>query len=136
MRLFSFLIATFTLLSGVIAVDIQKSVLVTYPPETPNSVVNQAKKAIVDAGGMITHEYTLIKYVSANATIKQPSYRLLRHGMLTILGASRPRSARKSSTQYQRGDRTTMCSSRRTKRSTSWVLGKSTCEEGRPMEAQ
>ncbi|KAK4133270.1 hypothetical protein BT67DRAFT_450555 [Trichocladium antarcticum] len=65
MRLFSFLIATFTLLSGVIAVDIQKSVLVTYPPETPNSVVNQAKKAIVDAGGMITHEYTLIKGFAA-----------------------------------------------------------------------
>jgi hypothetical protein len=61
MRLFSFLIAALTLLSGVIAVDIQKSVIVTYPPETPDSVVIQAKKAIIDAGGMITHEYTLIK---------------------------------------------------------------------------
>lgn len=61
MRLFSFLIAALTLVAGVIAVDIQKSVIVTYPPETPDSIVNQAKKAIVDAGGIITHEYTLIK---------------------------------------------------------------------------
>jgi hypothetical protein len=61
MRLFSFFIAALTLLSGVIAVDIQKSVIVSYAPETPNSVVDQAKKAIEDAGGIITHEYTLIK---------------------------------------------------------------------------
>lgn len=61
MRLFSFVLAALALFSGAIAVDIQKSVLVTYPPETPNSVVDQAKKAIVDAGGIITHEYTLIK---------------------------------------------------------------------------
>lgn len=63
MRLFSFLITALTLLSGVIAVDIQKSVLITYPPETPNNVVADAKKAIVEAGGTITHEYKLIKYV-------------------------------------------------------------------------
>lgn len=61
MRLFSFLIAALTLLSGVIAVDIQKSVLITYPPETPDGIVTDAKKAIVDAGGTITHEYKLIK---------------------------------------------------------------------------
>ncbi|KAG7285328.1 hypothetical protein NEMBOFW57_009950 [Staphylotrichum longicolle] len=65
MRLFSFLIAALTLVAGVIAVDIQKSVIVTYPPETPDSIVNQAKKAIVDAGGIITHEYTLIKGFAA-----------------------------------------------------------------------
>ncbi|KAK4040471.1 hypothetical protein C8A01DRAFT_46190 [Parachaetomium inaequale] len=65
MRLFSFLLAALTLLSGVIAVDIQKSVLITYPPETPDSVVSQAKKAVVDAGGVITHEYTLIKGFAA-----------------------------------------------------------------------
>ncbi|KAJ4306834.1 hypothetical protein N0V88_000205 [Collariella sp. IMI 366227] len=57
--------AEFLSFSGAIAVDIQKSVLVTYPPETPNSVVDQAKKAIVDAGGVITHEYTLIKGFAA-----------------------------------------------------------------------
>jgi hypothetical protein len=61
MRLFAFFLAALTLLSGVIAVDIEKSVLITYKPETPDSIVNQAKKAVVDAGGVITHEYTLIK---------------------------------------------------------------------------
>lgn len=61
MRLFAFLIAALTLLAGVIAVDIQKSVIISYAPETPNSVVEQAKKAVVEAGGVITHEYTLIK---------------------------------------------------------------------------
>lgn len=61
MRPFSFLIGALTLVSGVMAADVQKSVLVTYPPETPDSVVSQAKQAVVDAGGVITHEYTLIK---------------------------------------------------------------------------
>jgi hypothetical protein len=58
---FSSLAGALALLSGVVAVDIQKSVIVTYPPETPNSIVDQAKKAIVDAGGIITHDYNLIK---------------------------------------------------------------------------
>ncbi len=61
MRPFSLLVAGLTLLSGVIAADIQKSVIVTYPPETPDSIVDQAKKAVLDAGGIITHEYKLIK---------------------------------------------------------------------------
>ncbi|KAK4111137.1 hypothetical protein N656DRAFT_734473 [Canariomyces notabilis] len=65
MRPFAFLLASLTLLSGVIAVDIQKSVLITYPAETPDSIVDQAKKAIVEAGGVITHEYTLIKGFAA-----------------------------------------------------------------------
>jgi hypothetical protein len=65
MRLFSFLITAFTLLSGAIAVDIRKSVLITYPPETPDSVVTQAKQAIIDDGGIVTHEYTLIKGFAA-----------------------------------------------------------------------
>ncbi|KAK4101381.1 hypothetical protein N658DRAFT_425529 [Parathielavia hyrcaniae] len=65
MRLFSFLITALTLLSGVIAVDIEKSVLVTYRPETPDSVITRAKKAVVEAGGIITHEYTLIKGFAA-----------------------------------------------------------------------
>ncbi|KAL2160114.1 hypothetical protein VTH06DRAFT_1769 [Thermothelomyces fergusii] len=65
MRLFTFLVATLTLLSGAFAADIQKSVLITYPPETPDSVVEQAKKAVIEAGGIITHEYTLIKGFAA-----------------------------------------------------------------------
>ena len=56
------LLALASLVAGVMAVDVQKSVIVTYPDGTPNSVLDQAKKAITDAGGVITHEYNLVKY--------------------------------------------------------------------------
>ncbi|KAK4228403.1 hypothetical protein QBC38DRAFT_475189 [Podospora fimiseda] len=65
MKVFSFFLAALTFFSGVIAVDIQKSVLISYPADTPDSIVTQAKKAIVEAGGIITHEYTLIKGFAA-----------------------------------------------------------------------
>ncbi|KAK3943564.1 hypothetical protein QBC46DRAFT_351441 [Diplogelasinospora grovesii] len=66
MRLFAFLIAALAfLIAGVTAVDVQKSVIITYPPETPDSVLAQAKKAIEDGGGMVTHEYQLIKGFAA-----------------------------------------------------------------------
>jgi hypothetical protein len=61
MKPFTFLIATLSLFAGVIAVDIQKSVIISYPDTTPDSVVEQAKKAIIEGGGVITHEYHLIK---------------------------------------------------------------------------
>lgn len=41
----------------------QKDVIVTYPDDTPDSVLKQAKDAITQAGGKITHEYNLFKYV-------------------------------------------------------------------------
>jgi hypothetical protein len=61
MKPFAIFVSFLTLFSSVMAVDILKSVLITYPPETPDSVVNKAKAAVVEAGGVITHEYTLIK---------------------------------------------------------------------------
>ena len=39
----------------------QKAVIISYPDNTPDSVVDQAMDAIKAAGGMITHEYKLIK---------------------------------------------------------------------------
>jgi hypothetical protein len=39
----------------------QKAVIVSYPDNTPDSVVEQAMEAIKAAGGFITHEYKLIK---------------------------------------------------------------------------
>jgi hypothetical protein len=42
----------------------QKAVIVSYPNDTPDSIVDQAKDAILAAGGVITHEYKLIKLVS------------------------------------------------------------------------
>jgi hypothetical protein len=46
---------------AVVAVAPQKAVIVTYPEGTPDSVMDQAKDAIRQAGGSITHEYKLIK---------------------------------------------------------------------------
>ncbi|PSS22885.1 hypothetical protein M430DRAFT_116508 [Amorphotheca resinae ATCC 22711] len=48
----------------------QKAVIVTYPDNTPNSVLDQAKDAIKAAGGIITHEYKLIKGFAAEAPAK------------------------------------------------------------------
>ncbi|KAL1955618.1 hypothetical protein VTO42DRAFT_8351 [Malbranchea cinnamomea] len=48
------------------AVGPLKSVVITYPKETPDSVVQKAKQAILDAGGKITHEYNLIKGFAAD----------------------------------------------------------------------
>lgn len=39
----------------------QKSIIVSYDDNVPDSVINQAMDAIKSAGGMITHEYKLIK---------------------------------------------------------------------------
>ncbi|KAI9048118.1 hypothetical protein LZ554_007913 [Drepanopeziza brunnea f. sp. 'monogermtubi'] len=47
-----------------------KSVIVSYPDNTPDSVLNQAKSAIKTAGGFITHEYHLFKGFAANAPAK------------------------------------------------------------------
>ncbi|KAF2826375.1 hypothetical protein CC86DRAFT_406651 [Ophiobolus disseminans] len=38
-----------------------KSVIMSWPNGTPDSVVQTAKQAIIDAGGVITHEYNIIK---------------------------------------------------------------------------
>jgi hypothetical protein len=47
------LFATFTM-----AVAPHKSVIMSWPNDTPDSVVEAAKQAIIDAKGVITHEYS------------------------------------------------------------------------------
>ncbi|KAL4900038.1 hypothetical protein BDW74DRAFT_162584 [Aspergillus multicolor] len=37
-----------------------KSFLVTYPKDTPDAVVDSAKASVRKAGGVITHEYSLV----------------------------------------------------------------------------
>ncbi|KAH8899474.1 hypothetical protein GQ53DRAFT_741603 [Thozetella sp. PMI_491] len=61
----SLLVAAVALFAGAIAVDVQKSVIITYPEETPDSVLDQAKDAIRASGGTVTHEYQLIKGFAA-----------------------------------------------------------------------
>ncbi|KAF1810306.1 hypothetical protein P152DRAFT_401695 [Eremomyces bilateralis CBS 781.70] len=48
----------------------QKSVVISYPESTPDHVLQQAKDAIQAAGGIITHEYNLIKGFAARVPVK------------------------------------------------------------------
>ncbi|MCJ1368401.1 hypothetical protein MMC16_007543 [Acarospora aff. strigata] len=63
---FSLLLAIFA--SAVQGVAPQKAVVITYPQDTPDSVLEQAKDAFKAAGGVITHEYLLIKGFAAKAS--------------------------------------------------------------------
>ncbi|KAK5045039.1 hypothetical protein LTR84_010187 [Exophiala bonariae] len=45
-----------------------KTVIVSYPNDTPSSVVDKAMKEVVNAGGIITHEYSLIKGFAAKVS--------------------------------------------------------------------
>lgn len=46
----------------------QKPVLITFPDNTPPHEINRAMDVIREAGGMITHEYKLIKGFAASAS--------------------------------------------------------------------
>ncbi|OCK91254.1 uncharacterized protein K441DRAFT_616419 [Cenococcum geophilum 1.58] len=67
MRLAIFSLLVALLAAYVMAVAPQKSVIVSYPDNTPDSVLSKAKEAIVKAGGVITHEYKIIKAFACNA---------------------------------------------------------------------
>ncbi|KAI0846628.1 hypothetical protein F5Y00DRAFT_141739 [Daldinia vernicosa] len=67
MRFFSTIAAALAVAAGVSAVDIQKSVIVSFPSGTTDDIVNRAKDDIRKAGGVITHEYQLIKGFAAKA---------------------------------------------------------------------
>ncbi|CAK7246068.1 MAG: hypothetical protein STHCBS139747_007690 [Sporothrix thermara] len=67
MRPASIFAAVVALAVGAAAVDVRKQVIVTYESNTPDWVLNEAKDAIRAAGGVITHEYNLIKGFAATA---------------------------------------------------------------------
>lgn len=46
------------LLTAFAMAEKHKSVIMSWPNSTPDSVVEAAKKAIIDAKGTITHEYS------------------------------------------------------------------------------
>jgi len=54
------LLATFAM-----AVAPQRSVIISWPKDTPDEIVEQAKEAIRNAKGVITHEYNIIKGFAA-----------------------------------------------------------------------
>ncbi|KAL4941013.1 hypothetical protein BDV06DRAFT_195462 [Aspergillus oleicola] len=45
---------------GLLPLALSKSILVTYPKDTPDSVIESAKQDVKNAGGTITHEYSLV----------------------------------------------------------------------------
>ncbi|KAL4868220.1 hypothetical protein BDV12DRAFT_169958 [Aspergillus spectabilis] len=45
---------------GLLPLAIANSILVTYPKNTPDSVIDDAKDSFRKAGGVITHEYSLV----------------------------------------------------------------------------
>ncbi len=62
MKVSTILVTALTSVGAALAVDVQKSVIISYPdPTTPNSVIDQAKDAVRQSGGIVTHEYQLIK---------------------------------------------------------------------------
>ncbi|KAF2753742.1 hypothetical protein EJ05DRAFT_514684 [Pseudovirgaria hyperparasitica] len=64
--LFTLLVALFCAYAQALAKPVSlKTVIVTFPDNTPGHIMQQAKDAIVEAGGRITHEYRIIKGFSA-----------------------------------------------------------------------
>lgn len=74
--LFTFLFVL--LLSLALAAAPQKAIVVTFEdPNTPQSAVDDAMQAIKDAGGVVTHEYS-VYFSSRPALIKRPRLTLHR----------------------------------------------------------
>ncbi|KAL3418672.1 hypothetical protein PVAG01_10388 [Phlyctema vagabunda] len=69
MKLSIFALSAFAALAVGVAQP-QKAVIISYPDSTPDTVLEQAKEAIRLAGGVITHEYKLIKGFAAKAPAK------------------------------------------------------------------
>jgi hypothetical protein len=52
------LFLAFTIASALTGAPAQKAVMVSYGPDVPDSVLDQAKEAVKQAGGVITHEFS------------------------------------------------------------------------------
>ncbi|KAJ4416690.1 hypothetical protein N0V82_006599 [Gnomoniopsis sp. IMI 355080] len=67
MKLIAYLLLLLSAVMGIAAVDVQKSFLVYFNDDAPESAMSQAKQKILDAKGSITHEYRLLKGFAATA---------------------------------------------------------------------
>ncbi|KAB2105060.1 hypothetical protein AG0111_0g7062 [Alternaria gaisen] len=63
--IFSFLVALLATL--IMATAPHRSVIISWPKDTPDEIVEQSKEAIRQAKGVITHEYNIIKGFAAQA---------------------------------------------------------------------
>ncbi|KAI0019846.1 hypothetical protein F4780DRAFT_780153 [Xylariomycetidae sp. FL0641] len=70
MRFLPTVAAVLAAAQGTLAVDVQKAVIVSFPKETADDVVNRAMDDIRKAGGTITHQYQLFKGFAAKAPQK------------------------------------------------------------------
>lgn len=67
MRYALFSIVVALLVAFAMAVAPQRSVIISWPNETPDQIVEDAKEAIRKAQGEVTHEYNIIKAFAATA---------------------------------------------------------------------
>ncbi|KAL8813221.1 MAG: hypothetical protein Q9223_007093 [Gallowayella weberi] len=58
----------FPLFGLVASASAQRQVLVTYSQDTPLSIVEKAKEAVLATGGIITEDYSLIKSFAATVS--------------------------------------------------------------------
>ncbi|KAB8069562.1 hypothetical protein BDV29DRAFT_161296 [Aspergillus leporis] len=56
-----------TFILGCLPLALANSIVVTYPKDTPLSVLEDAKNSVIKAGGKITHEFQFINGFSADA---------------------------------------------------------------------
>lgn len=61
MKIISYLLLFISAAFGVVAVDVQKSFIVSFDKNAPDSALDNAKQMVIDAKGVITHDYTIIK---------------------------------------------------------------------------
>ncbi|KAL0940688.1 uncharacterized protein CTRU02_203451 [Colletotrichum truncatum] len=70
MRPFAFLVAALTVAPGVLAVDQMKSVIIwTDKTSITDAMIDSAKQAILDAGGQITHTYSMTELFRGFAAV-------------------------------------------------------------------
>ncbi|CAI6333900.1 unnamed protein product [Periconia digitata] len=60
----SFLVAVFFAMTTAAVVPMH-SVIISFPADAPDHLLQQAKDAVIDAKGKITHEYNIIKGFAA-----------------------------------------------------------------------
>ncbi|WYZ37533.1 hypothetical protein EsH8_II_001039 [Colletotrichum jinshuiense] len=71
MRPSAFLVAALAVVPGVLAVDQMKSVIIWAKSESiSDEIIQKAKQSIIDAGGQITHTYSLIRGFAAVTPVK------------------------------------------------------------------
>ncbi|KAK9779350.1 hypothetical protein AB5N19_00999 [Seiridium cardinale] len=70
MRFFTTAVAALAVAQGAFAVDQQKSIIVTFPNDVADNIIDRAMGDITKAGGVITHQYNLIKGFAAQAPQK------------------------------------------------------------------